>query len=191
MQKQSSVSSLSCHSRVLVNKLTDSLVRCLISYCSGKRQGLFGLPINLWALSAIRFAIAHKVHGRALISGIPRGSTSLDDWDASRDNMSIETCTDNWIKWQFPEEEYPEIIEGFKHLQMPKSIYDPSIECEDVGDHTLQEIESFHESFHALTESQLLDIHGGGVNVVNSNDDGTTLSRSNNTDSVVLRCLLA
>ena len=76
-----------------------------------KYAEFLGLPMTFGRHNHLAFAVAHRVHGRQMVTGWPRHPTSLRqrlNADATN-NILIETRASNFLKYNFAEYHYPQL----------------------------------------------------------------------------------
>lgn len=89
---------------------------------------LFELPISLNFRHPLRFAVAHRLHGRQLRSPWTLlKPESIKDRDPSVGNMSFEACIVYFAKSNFPSESYTLMAKDFEEdIRVGSQWYKPS-----------------------------------------------------------------
>lgn len=80
-----------------------------------QKQALYaeflGLPLHIDTHSFCTFAMAHRVHGRQMLTGWPSDAMCLADRDDTRNNMLIETRSSNFLKHDYNNRDYPSLLQ--------------------------------------------------------------------------------
>lgn len=66
--------------------------------------------------------MAHRVHGRQMLTGWKQEPTSISDRDDTINNILIETRVTNFAKSNFPSTECPVIQKCFREINMPSEL---------------------------------------------------------------------
>jgi hypothetical protein len=82
------------------------------------------LPITVYALHPLCFALTHDKHGQRMATGFTHDATSLRDRDETRNNLLVETRTSNYTKWEFHEDDYPGIKDTVRNINIPTDYYE-------------------------------------------------------------------
>lgn len=92
-----------------------------------KSKELLGLPVTCYINHAVLASVAHKHHGAQMRTGYAGNFTSLFDRDDDLCNILIETVLSNFLKMDYDEKFYPNILSMFDKVNVPTRFYDPNL----------------------------------------------------------------
>jgi hypothetical protein len=107
-----------------------------LKYCE-----FLSLPITVYALHPLCFALTHDKHGQRMATGFTNDATSLRDRNESRNNMLVETRTSNYTKWQFHEDDYPGIKDTVRKINIPTEYYERGAPRVTLSDELWQKLQ--------------------------------------------------
>jgi len=117
---------IACVNRCTI-KDTDTHKAQKLEY-KAKYGEFLGLPVSIATHDPLRFTLAHIVHSQDMVSGFPVGCTSFDQFNSDANNLTMETCTSNYLKHDYPNSQYDTLREELiAKIQLPLTAYDPRI----------------------------------------------------------------
>lgn len=91
----------------------------------GKFEEFFALPLDLEIHDGLRLAIAYRHHGQRMVTGIDPDTFTFD---GSKCNIIVESCTSNYAKHNYAEDQYSKIRDVWRDIDLrgSRSISDAS-----------------------------------------------------------------
>ncbi|KAL2035654.1 hypothetical protein VTO58DRAFT_101572 [Aureobasidium pullulans] len=120
------------------------MMACLKGECPDEdSHGPSHLPVCLRIRHGLRFAVAHRHHGKQMRTGWQVEEPSdMSQRNAAENNILIEACTTNWMKWDYLEKFYKVIHENFGKSVVPKKWYDPQVQSPSVADPAMVNVDA-------------------------------------------------
>ncbi|KAJ3959981.1 hypothetical protein N0V92_003374 [Colletotrichum tropicale] len=143
-----------------------------------KYATILGLPMGVAVHDPLTMAVAHRVHHRGMYSGWCQNARTLKQrLDADdENNMSIEARTENFLKSDYNEADYPKLKDMILAVRLPKEVYDPSIDIssEEYGG----DFEDFEwtDDLDLRNDEDLYDV--GGFALSDTGDSSESSQRS-------------
>jgi len=110
---------------------------CIGGDCQEPGTHLFHLPKALRVKYPLRLSVAHKHHGRQMLSGWPKEPSDVSQRVDEENNILMETWLENWTKLDLDKKFYSQLRDIFRRSVVTSELYDPNINLSSDTDQTL------------------------------------------------------
>ncbi|THW49840.1 hypothetical protein D6C90_07080 [Aureobasidium pullulans] len=113
---------------------------CIGGDCQEPETHMFHLPKALTVKYPLRLSVAHKHHGRQMLSGWPEEPSDVSQRVDEENNILMETWLENWTKLDLDKKFYSQLRDVFRRSVVTSELYDPNINLPSDTDQTLADV---------------------------------------------------